>query len=40
MQTIKLSELKNIAYIIAKAEIEAKGVYFCVVNGIKTRVVK
>ena len=40
MKTIKLSELKNMARIMAQKEIELNGVYFCLIDGRKTKVIK
>lgn len=39
-QTVKLDTLKNMAYLIAKAEIEARGVYYCIIDSVKTKVIK
>ena len=39
-QTIYLHELKNIAYRIAKYNLETTGVYFCILDGVKTEVIK
>ena len=38
-QTVKLDTLKNIARVIAAAELKSKGVYFCEIDGVKTEVV-
>jgi hypothetical protein len=40
MKTVKLSTLKNMAYVIAKAMIKAHGAYHCVIGGEKVKVVK
>ena len=40
METIKLEELKNIAKIIATEQLKIHGEYFCLINGIKTEVIK
>jgi len=40
MKTIKLDTLKNMAYRIAKAMIEAHAEYFCIVDGQKVKVIK
>ena len=38
-QTVKLDTLSNMAYIIAKGQLKHKGVYFCILDGIKTEVI-
>lgn len=39
-QVKKLEELTNIAYRIAKAVIEKDGVYYCIIDGKRTKVIK
>lgn len=39
-QTVKLDTFKGLAYKIAKVEIEYNGFYFCILDGIRTEVVK
>ena len=38
-QTIKVTELKNMARIMAEASIKQHGEYLCLIEGIKTRVI-
>lgn len=40
IKTIRLSELKNIARIIAENEIKEHGLYWCIIDGEKVKVVK
>jgi hypothetical protein len=39
IKKIKLSELKNMAYIMAKKSLEVHGEYFCILDGKKVEVV-
>jgi len=39
-QVIKLENLKNIAFILAKANLEKYGVYFCLIDGKRTQIIK
>lgn len=39
-QTIRLSETSNMLRRLATAEIDAFGVYYCIVDGKKTKVIR
>ena len=39
-QTVKLSNLKGLSYMIAQKELEVNGAYFCLLDGVKTKVIK
>ena len=39
MKTIKLSELKNMARIMAEASLKATGEYYYIIEGVKTKVI-
>jgi len=39
-QIVKLETLKNMAYKIAEYNIRVNGVYYCVLNGKKTKVIR
>lgn len=39
-KTIKVTELKNMARILAEKNIELNGEYFCMIDGICVRVIK
>ena len=40
IETVKLETLKNMAYRIAEYNIRVNGVYYCVINGKKVKVIK
>lgn len=40
VKRIKLSGLKDIAYIVAKKQIEKNGQYFCIQDGEKVEIIK
>lgn len=40
IETVKLETLNNMAYRIAEYNIRVNGVYYCVINGKRVKVVK